>query len=75
MDRRNQRLAHAAFGDVPRYATYGDAAAPALVLVPGLDGCASFYAEALPELARDFHVIVYHLPLVRGRGGSLTGLA
>ena len=63
LDRRSQRLAHETLQAVPRFSTYGDPQRPPVVLVPGLDGCASFYAEALPALAAEFYVVVYHIPL------------
>ena len=63
LDRDRQRRAHEAFEVFPRYSTYGDASKPPVVLVPGLDGCASFYAASLPELSREFYVVVYELPL------------
>ena len=37
-----------------------------VVLVPGLDGCTSFFAELVPELTAAGHtVLVFHLPLAR----------
>ncbi|KAH8097818.1 hypothetical protein JL720_732 [Aureococcus anophagefferens] len=61
VDRSRMRRAHAG---LPRYRTYGNPALPPVVLIPGLDGCASFYAGALPELTRERFVVVYELPLV-----------
>ena len=64
-DRYRMRVAHEG---LPRYRVYGDASKPPVVLVPGLDGCASFFAGALPELSRHFRVVVYELPLVGDAG-------
>ena len=61
VDRSRMRRAHAG---LPRYRTYGNPALPPVVLIPGLDGCASFYAGALPELTLERFVVVYELPLV-----------
>jgi aminoacrylate hydrolase len=44
---------------------------PALMLVPGLSGVGSFWAEQVRELSRDFHVIVHDH---RGAGRSTHSL-
>jgi aminoacrylate hydrolase len=44
---------------------------PALMLVPGLSGLGSFWAEQVRELSRDFHVIVHDH---RGAGRSTHSL-
>jgi pimeloyl-ACP methyl ester carboxylesterase len=46
-----------------RYKSYGEGST--IVLIPGLDGITEFFADAIPELARRFRVLVYHLPLKR----------
>ena len=48
------------------YKTYGNASLPTVVLVPGLDGCTSFFADVVPELTVNFHVIMFYLPLAPG---------
>ncbi|KAH8058308.1 hypothetical protein JL722_6166 [Aureococcus anophagefferens] len=58
-----------------RYRTYGNPALPPVVLIPGLDGCASFYAGALPELTRERFVVVYELPLVSAANRDAYTLA
>ncbi len=45
-----------------RYKKYGSG--PAVVIVPGLDGVTEFFSDIVPELTREFTVIVYHLPLL-----------
>lgn len=46
--------------------TYGDTDPNArkVILIPGLDGCTSFYADTLPELtAQGYSVVMFHIPL------------
>jgi len=45
-----------------RYKKYGSG--PAVISVPGLDGATEFFSDIVPELTREFTVIVYHLPLL-----------
>lgn len=44
-----------------RFESHGQG--PTIVLIPGLDGITEFFADVVPELARRFRVLVYHLPL------------
>jgi pimeloyl-ACP methyl ester carboxylesterase len=44
-----------------RYKCYGQGVP--VVLVPGLDGLTEFFSDLIPEFARIYRVIVYHLPL------------
>ena len=44
-----------------RFKSYGEG--PAIILIPGLDGLTEFFSDLIPELARRFRVLVYHLPL------------
>jgi pimeloyl-ACP methyl ester carboxylesterase len=46
-----------------RYKSYGDATKETIVLVPGLDGATAFFADIVPELTPQYHVVVYNLPL------------
>ncbi len=64
LDHAQQNKTHGAWiGTTPRYSTYGDRAKPPLVIIPGLDGCTVFFQGVVPELVRDFFVVVYDLPL------------
>lgn len=47
-----------------RYKAYGDESKQPLVIVPGLDGVTAFFADVLPELTLNFHVVMFNLPLV-----------
>jgi len=46
-----------------------------LVIIPGLDGCTVFFQGVVPELARDFFVVVYDLPLYNGQNYTFSYLA
>uniref|UniRef100_A0A7S2XZC0 AB hydrolase-1 domain-containing protein n=1 Tax=Fibrocapsa japonica TaxID=94617 RepID=A0A7S2XZC0_9STRA len=46
-----------------RFKQFGDPSNPPVVLIPGLDGCTSFFADVIPELTPKFHVVVFNLPL------------
>ena len=64
-DHGQQDRTHGAWiGTSPRYSTYGDRAKPPLVVIPGLDGCTVFFQGVVPELVRDFFVVVYELSLI-----------
>ena len=64
LDHAQQNKTHGAWiGTTPRYRAYGDRAKPPLVVIPGLDGCTVFFSGVIPELVRDFFVVVYDLPL------------
>ncbi|CAM9739678.1 unnamed protein product [Ectocarpus sp. 6 AP-2014] len=42
---------------------YGDDTKQPLVIVPGLDGVTAFFSDIVPELALNFHVVMFNLPL------------
>jgi pimeloyl-ACP methyl ester carboxylesterase len=46
-----------------RYKSHGDVTKETVVLIPGLDGVTAFFADIVPELTPQFHVVVYNLPL------------
>jgi pimeloyl-ACP methyl ester carboxylesterase len=46
-----------------KYKNYGDPNRPPIVIIPGLDGCVSFFQDVIPELTVEYNVIVFHLPL------------
>ena len=49
-----------------KYKCYGNVldCTGSLILIPGLDGAAAFFADVIPELmASGFHVVQYFLPL------------
>ena len=76
LDHAQQNKTHGAWiGTTPRYRSYGDRAKPPLVIIPGLDGCTVFFAHVLPELTRDFFVVVYDLPLYTGQNYTFSYLA
>ncbi len=68
LDHAQQDRTHGAWiGKQHRYRTYGDRGKPPLVIIPGLDGCTVFFQGVVPELVRDFFVVVYDLPLYNGQ--------
>ena len=76
LDHAQQQRTHGAWiGTAPRYSTYGDRAKPPLVIIPGLDGCTVFFQGVVPELVRDFFVVVYDLPLYHGQNYTFSYLA
>ena len=86
LDHAQQDQTHGAWlGAAPRYRTYGDRAPnyrmygdlekPPLVIIPGLDGCTVFFQGVVPELVRDFFVVVYDLPLYNGQNYTFSYLA
>ena len=76
LDPAQQDRTHGAWiGTTPRYRTYGDRAKPPLVIIPGLDGCTVFFSGVIPELVRDFFVVVYDLPLYNGQNYTFSYLA
>ena len=76
LDHAQQNKTHGAWiGTAPRYSTYGDRAKPPLVVIPGLDGCTVFFQGVVPELVRDFFVVVYDLPLYHGQNYTFSYLA
>ena len=76
LDHAQQDRTHGAWiGTTPRYSTYGDRAKPPLVVIPGLDGCTVFFSGVIPELVRDFFVVVYDLPLYHGQNYTFSYLA
>ena len=65
LDHAQQNKTHGAWlGTTPRYRTHGDRAKPPLVVIPGLDGCTTFFQGVVPELVRDLFVVVYDLSLI-----------
>ena len=50
------------------YKEYGvrDVGKETIVVIPGLDGCTSFFADVLPELTVHRHVVMFYLPLAPG---------
>jgi len=44
---------------------YGDPGKPSLVIIPGLDGCTSFFSGVIPELTPKYNVIVFNIPLAK----------
>ena len=76
LDHAQQDRTHGAWiGTTPRYSTYGDRAKQPLVIIPGLDGCTVFFQGVVPELVRDFFVVVYDLPLYNGQNYTFSYLA
>ena len=86
LDHAQQDRTHGAWlGAAPRYRTYGDRAPnyrmygdlekPPLVIIPGLDGCTVFFQGVVPELVRDFFVVVHDLPLYNGQNYTFSYLA
>jgi pimeloyl-ACP methyl ester carboxylesterase len=76
LDHTQQNKTHGAWiGTTPRYNAYGDRAKPPLILIPGLDGCTVFFQGVVPELVRDFFVVVYELPLYNGQNYTFSYLA
>ena len=76
LDHAQQNKTHGAWiGTTPRYNAYGDRAKPPLVVIPGLDGCTVFFQGVVPELVRDFFVVVYDLPLYHGQNYTFSYLA
>ena len=76
LDHAQQNKTHGAWiGTTSRYSTYGDRAKPPLVIIPGLDGYTVFFQGVVPELVRDFFVVVYDLPLYHGQNYTFSHLA
>ena len=76
LDHAQQDRTHGAWlGTTPRYRTYGDRGKPPLIIIPGLDGCTVFFQGVVPELVRDFFVVVYDLPLYDGQNYTFSYLA
>jgi pimeloyl-ACP methyl ester carboxylesterase len=76
LDHAQQNKTHGAWlGTTPRYRTHGDRAKPPLVVIPGLDGCTTFFQGVVPELVRDLFVVVYDLPLYHGQNYTFSYLA
>lgn len=48
-----------------RYNSYGNVKNPVIVIIPGLDGAVNFFAEVIPELTVNYHVVVFQLPLLK----------
>ena len=76
LDHAQQNKTHGAWiGTTPRYRTHGDRTKPPLVVIPGLDGCTVFFSGVIPELVRDFFVVVYDLPFYHGQNYTFSYLA
>jgi len=45
------------------YKQYGNPADPTVLIIPGLDGCTSFFSDIIPDLTPYFNVVVFNIPL------------
>lgn len=45
------------------YKQYGNPENPPLIIIPGLDGCTSFFSDVIPEFTPMYNVVVFNLPL------------
>jgi pimeloyl-ACP methyl ester carboxylesterase len=46
------------------YKSYGSIDKDTIVVIPGLDGATAFFADVIPELTVNYHVVLFYIPLL-----------
>ncbi|CAM9885363.1 unnamed protein product, partial [Phaeothamnion confervicola] len=46
------------------FIAHGDSSSKPIILIPGLDGCTSFFDNTIPELKDEYYVLVFEIPLI-----------